>query len=256
MQGIRSLHPTRPAGLLGVPLEIRQQIYRYFLVRRVPIELDFLNFHPYQWSDEFCKWLDVERNTAVLLVSRQLSEEALDVLYGENVFKVVLHGGRPNILSQFAPANRQRIRRLQLVLRPMGVSYGSPLNLDSQIWPPILANLAKLCIVAQQPLEPRHYYNAPSLEQDMDEWLTWLKPVLEYVNQYVSSGTVVEVDDDDREETSELVKECLPNGYRKVQTRTGDLCFMRGEFSWESGYWDDDYTPNFADTWGEDWYSD
>lgn len=66
----------------------------------------------------------------------------------------------------------------------------------------------------------------------MDEWLTWLKPVLEYVNQYVSSGNVVEVDDDDRKETNELVKECLSNGYRKVPTRTGDLCFMRGEFSW------------------------
>ncbi|KAI9768246.1 MAG: hypothetical protein M1840_005076 [Geoglossum simile] len=89
--------------------------------------------------------------------------------------------------------------------------------------------------MAQQPLEARHYYNAPSLEQEMDEWLTWLKPVLEYVNQYVSSGYIVEVDDDDREETSELVKECLPNGCRKVQTRTGGLCFMRGEFSPESG---------------------
>lgn len=65
----------------------------------------------------------------------------------------------------------------------------------------------------------------------MHEWLTQLKPVLECVNQYVSSRATIEVDDNDMEETSELVKKCLPNGYRKVRTWTGEMCFMRGVFS-------------------------
>lgn len=73
--------------------------------------------------------------------------------------------------------------------------------------------------------------NAPRPEQKMHEWLTQLKPGLELVNQYVTSRATIEVDDNDMEETSELVKKCLSNGYRKVRTRTGDIWFMRGVFS-------------------------
>ena len=60
--------------------------------------------------------------------------------------------------------------------------------------------------------------NAPMLEQEMHKWLTNCKAILEYVNQHVSSRATIEVDDNDREETSELVKKCLSNGYRKAQT--------------------------------------
>jgi len=81
--------------------------------------------------------------------------------------------------------------------------------------------------VAQQPLETGTFDNAPRPEQEMHEWLTELKPVLECVNQYVSSRATIEVDDDDNEETSELIKKCLPNDYRKVRTRIGDICVKR-----------------------------
>jgi len=231
MRGIQSLHPTRPTGLLGIPLEIRLEIYRYFLIRQEPIKLQFLTFHPNQWPSKDDNPLNAKRRTVVLLISRQLSEEALNVLYGENVFEVALHWGSQSILSQFAPANRQRIRRLQILARPTGVFYGSPLNLNPHILPPILASLTRLYIVPQQPLEVRTFDNAPRLEQEMHKWLAWLKPVLEYVNQYVSSRATIEVDDNDMEETSELVKRCLPNGYRKVRTLAGDMWFMRGMFS-------------------------
>lgn len=82
--------------------------------------------------------------------------------------------------------------------------------------------------MAQQPLKARTFDNAPTLEQEVHEWLTELKPVLECVNQYVSSRATIEVDDNDMEETSELIKKCLPNGYRKVRTRIGDIIFERG----------------------------
>lgn len=95
---------------------------------------------------------------------------------------------------------------------------------------PILASLRRLCIVALQP-DARTFDNAPRLEQEMHEWLTVLKPVLECVNQYVSSRATIDVDDNDMEETSELIKKCLPNGYRKVRTRIGDMIFERGMFS-------------------------
>lgn len=244
MRTMQSTHPIHATSLLDFPLEIRQNIYRYILVRQQPVDLHSLNFHPrYQWL----------QNTAILLVSRQVSEETRNVLYGDNIFQVLLHGGSQNILSRFAPANRERIRHLLLVLRPMGVSYGRPLDLDAHIWPSILPKLIKLCIVAQQPLEPAHYLNDPIFAQQMDDWLSWIQPILEYLNRYVPSRTILEIDDDNRQETSELLRQCLSNGFRKVRTRTGDECFRRGSFTWESGYWHDNYNTIFADIWWEDY---
>lgn len=234
MRGIQSLHPIQPTGLLGVPLEIRLEIYRYLLTRRELIESQPPIFYDDQWPNKDFP-LNTKRHPVVLLVSRQLSEEALNVLYGENVFEFSLSRSSQTILSQFAPANRQRIRRLQLSAYHSIPYYVSLLDLNRRILlplleslAPILASLTRLYIVAQQPLEARTFDNAPKLEREMHKWLTQLKRVLECVNQYVSSRATIEVDDNDMEETSELVKKCLPNGYRKVRTRTGDVCFERG----------------------------
>jgi hypothetical protein len=69
----------------------------------------------------------------------------------------------------------------------------------------------------------------------------WVRPFLQCFGQHLSRETIVQVDDDGLLETGELVKECLPDGYRKVRCRfVGDLIFKRGEFSLELGYWDDD----------------
>lgn len=54
-------------------------------------------------------------------------------------------------------------------MQPQGVSYGR--MLDSTLWSPILAELTKLSIVAQQPLQARTYFNAPSFKQEMEEIL-------------------------------------------------------------------------------------
>ena len=225
MQGIQSLHLTQPTGLLGIPLKIRLEIYRYSLIRRKPINLQFLNYRLYQSLHENYKPLNPKGHT-VVLVSRQISEEALNVLYGENVFEITLHQGNQRFPSEFAPTNMQRIRRLQLFVRA-NISCGPPLKLNPYISPPILASLTRLYIVAWQPLEAKTFNNAPRLEREMHKWPTELKLVLEYVNQYVSSRATIEVDDNDMGETSELVKKCFPNGYRKVRTRTGDIWFER-----------------------------
>jgi hypothetical protein len=198
-----------------------------------------LFFYPNQKLDKDYP-LNTEIHPVVLLVSRQLSEEALNVLYGENVFEFCLRSSIQTIFSQFAPANRQRIRRLQLLASHGIPFYESPLDLNRHVPPPILeslapilASLTRLYIVAEQPL---------GSERETQKWLTQLKFVLEYVNQYVSSRATIEVDDNNMEETSELVKKCFPNGYRKVRTQTGDA------------YWSDDPTP--TDLWWDDGCSD
>ena len=53
---------------------------------------------------------------------------------------------------------------------------------------------------------------------------------------------MVEVDDDDKKETSAVMREFF--NYRKIQTKQGDVYFMRNDYSMESGYWDDDYVDD------------
>ena len=61
---------------------------------------------------------------SLLQVSRQISDEWLNVLYGDNVFKTTRHSdGEYYLKTIFCDANRRRIQHIMLVLRPMGVSY-------------------------------------------------------------------------------------------------------------------------------------
>jgi hypothetical protein len=242
-------------------------IYFPLLVRSA-VHVQDLNFRVDPWIrsmweepeqlDLFDDMEDIfpKRTTGILSVSRQISEEALNVLYGRNLFIVLVHGGAHDKLLKFGTANIQRIRHLRLVAQPMGICYPEPMKFDSRLWAPLLTNLRQLCLVVQQPLRARGYYNAPSLEEDMREWVAWLEPILRYLAENITKTTIVGIDDNDLVKTGELVQKCFPSGYEKVQTVTGDKIFMRGEFSWESGYWDDwdNGGMSFADGGiGDDW---
>jgi hypothetical protein len=60
---------------------------------------------------------------------------------------------------------------------------------------------------------------------------------------HLSSDTIVKVDDNEQLETRDLAKRYLRGGYHAVRCRLGDFIFKRGDFSLESGYWDDDDGP-------------
>lgn len=51
----------------------------------------------------------------------------------------------------------------------------------------------------------------------------------------MAQGCLVEADGDDGKETNTLMRECLPSGYREVQTLADDLFFRRDEFPADSG---------------------
>jgi hypothetical protein len=196
-----------------------------------------------------------KRKTGILSVSRQISEKALNVLYGSNLFMVQINGGAHDNLIRFGTDNIRRIQHLRLVAQPMGICYPKTLKIETQLWVPLLADLNRLCLVAQQPLEARGYYNAPSLEEDVSKWVAWLEPILQYLVRNIAKTTIVEIDDDnDLVKTGELVQKYFSPGYKKVNTIVGDRMFMRGEFSWKTGYWNDDGPMDFADGgMGDDW---
>jgi hypothetical protein len=203
-------------------------------------------------------WKPNKNKNSIFLLSKRISEEALDVLYGDNVFKLHLHGvGEHYLKKNFTDRNRQRMRYLLLIARPMGVSYTPGKVVDDALWRSILPHLKGLRIVAEQPVEAGGYYNAPTLEQDMDCWVSWFRPFLQCFGRHLSIRTNVQIDDNGRAETGALIKECLPHGYREIRCRhAGDLIFKRGQFSWESGYWDDDDRPENSRDADGDWGSD
>ena len=233
---------------LDTPLEIRREIYRHCLLRRDPVCIHhpFPNRHPYSGR------VIPEYNNSLLLVSRQVGSEALVVLYGENVFEVYLSkGGEADLKKFFAEANIGRVRRMEIttpsgsITTPSGFDYppfdrvNYKYKLDSKLWSPFLANLTKLSIVVQQPLRYRPYYKAPPMKKG----LKWLRVNLQEIASHLPRSCIVEVDDDNREETRALMGESFPGGYRKVQTLSGDVYFGRND------YW---FSDEQSDSSGED----
>jgi hypothetical protein len=135
-------------------------VYRHLLVAKRRINLDrllpakpwkTLGHHPGLY-------------TAVLRVCRQVSAEALTVLYGENKFSVIVFGSRPTLLERhFSEPNRLRLRKL-IFLHPCWDYWAGsddpysedeelisnlstpPVALDLDIWRPIFANLTSLTL--------------------------------------------------------------------------------------------------------------
>ncbi len=167
-----------------------------------------------------------DEKMSLLLISKQVGYEALNVLYGDNIFQKLLHeNGGLCLLNHLSEANRHRIRKIQIVLQPLGCLHGR--TLDFTLWSPIFARLMKLTIVAQNPSEAPEFYRVPTSEQAMQQWMAWARSVLQYIVPQLSTSCIIEVDDGDRKETSALMKDCLPTGYRGVHTSEGDIFFLR-----------------------------
>ena len=199
-----------PTGFLDLPLELRLQIYRYCLVRNDTIDVD--EFSYYYDSAEVR-----DDKKSLLLVSKKIGSEALDVLYGDNVFQIALHGRAGYYLQHhFTEANRQKFRMIQVLLRrPTGIGFGR--DEDSTIFSPILANLKKFSIVP--PHQMVHRYS----KRDTQEWNSWLGGILQYFACQLPRSCILEVEDDYMREFAALVKEYLHCVHRKVQIVPGGL---------------------------------
>src|SRR5207247_2224933 len=128
-------------------------------------------------------------------LSKQISEECLDILYGENMFELYLNGGGEHYLRKnFTEVNTRRMRYLLLIAQPMGFSYKPGGIPDNVLWASILPSLKVLRIVTEQPIRSPGYFGAPTLEQLMDCWVKWIRPFLECFGQHLIAGTTVQVD--------------------------------------------------------------
>jgi len=223
---------AHPTGILDLPLELRREIYRHCLIRKGFIDAYFVLIDEYSFSE----WGIRDNKKSLLLVSKQISEEASEILYGENTFSYLFNADSGYYFKKnFSVSNIARIRKLCVIMQDSGCQYPNDMP-DMTLWSPILARLTRLVVVAKQPLEPRTYWNAPSFESELREWESWFGATVGYISQQVPSTVVVEVDDDDRAETDALVKKYFADRHRKVCTIRGDLLFNRRAYSVESGY--------------------
>ncbi|KAE9979731.1 hypothetical protein EG327_006915 [Venturia inaequalis] len=287
-----STKPSKTTNFLNLPPELRLKIYRHRLIWMNLIRVSDLK--PYVYSHQIAYLHDpllsllkeqadvlsptnkhkirprvrsssgslvmMEKNDdikSLLLLSKDISEEAIQVLYGENMFEWDFHrslgftGYLRNFLFDFPVENQQRIRRLRFVVNHRSVIH--PLySADKIFWSPILARLTTLELVLLGPLngseeeeeeedEEEEYwsYNRPPRPWVgrtrfadyngilKEEWFQWLTPWLQYIAKTVPPGLKVSVDDGGSIDTGHVVQECFAGRHRKFETFRGDFHYGR-----------------------------
>ncbi|KAE9989935.1 hypothetical protein EG327_002077 [Venturia inaequalis] len=226
-------NPQNPARhFLDLPLELRYEVYRHFFSRRACAPLHGRS-HPQQQQPD---------PIALLLVAKSVSEEALDILYGESLYKINLPGTpSAEFETHITKRNMQRIRRVQLQLfrnKDSCVNGLGKRQLDTQTDALALAGITKLEIVPVA----ASWYSAgnPYCEEERQNWLQWFEGLVEYTRSKVSSTLRVELDNDDGEEATNAIvcTRHFPKRFRNVQTEAGDYYFCREDLgeTCEEGY--------------------
>ena len=180
---------TKPIGLFDIPLETRLRVYNYCIPRKRIVEVSGPRFHvrwPAKEDDDTQEfegednswdveeednsldfgsvasdsvidhWKISENRKSLLLVSKQIGEEALDLLYGENIFKLHLHGeGEYFLRKNFSGRNRRRMRYTLVIAQPMGVSFKPGRKPDNALWSSTLPNLKILRLIHSNPSQLR-----------------------------------------------------------------------------------------------------
>ncbi|KAF2465450.1 uncharacterized protein BDR25DRAFT_378606 [Lindgomyces ingoldianus] len=248
---VPTLPPPNFSAFLALPLEIRQQeSVRVSLIDEEVSdkedEYEACKLDNYcQISQRYRPRISPSRRSALprlLLVCRQITDEVRAMLYGGNTFTVNVHGdGQSSLVGLFSSETREKMRKMILVLRPMGVSYHPGFCMDPKIWDGVLGSLSILGVIAEQP-EPPSPYAWPRVEPEdvFEEWTVWLTPILEYLGQALPRTAQIVVDANKEEDTVHILEKVIPGRCHFQRLRAADSIFRRGEFSLESGYWDDD----------------
>ncbi|KAF2493096.1 hypothetical protein BU16DRAFT_71344 [Lophium mytilinum] len=211
-----------PTGFLRLPAELRNEIYHYCLVQDTFNDACFssrgLIYSNLLNRSGPCS--DLETN--LLLVSKQVREEAYGIMYSKNTFRYPFdYDNGLRLRTNFTPAEIGRIRKLCIVIE----GYDAALP-DMELWSPILAQLNRLIIVAREPLD----YTLSRGEKEVARRI-WFDTVMTFISAHIPDSLVVDVDDGHGEEERSWIELYFPGRYRKMETIDGDLIFNRGEWA-------------------------
>lgn len=212
-QKIRHQSPrNRNAGFLHLPFELRVKVYEYYI-------------HQGHTINVLKTWLLYQANK-MLLVSRQVTTDVLELLFTRNTFELPINAEGELALSQnFSAQHRFLMRSLLVTIVPIGKSYGHS-QPDVFLWAAMIQHLTSLQIVVSLPIPPvRHMQIA------LNRWYDWVAPYFEVFTRHVNASTKVLVDVNGLEAAGNVVKDFLPSRAQFVRLQGGDLIFLRGIYS-------------------------
>ncbi|KAB5577493.1 hypothetical protein GE09DRAFT_520384 [Coniochaeta sp. 2T2.1] len=185
---------------------------------------------------------------SLLLTSKQVREEALDILYGENVFRFVYAAEGDDF--EEVPFPKKKLFRMKHVMLVFGAEELSDAVFDEDLdpevgrlgygygketWAKLLRGLKTLRLVADMPddgAEHRMFANPDEhckrfMRGKHEEWSEELSELLKYVGETVSPGAAILADVDEMKVTSKLLDSLLQRSWKHVRTTTGDELHMR-----------------------------
>lgn len=216
--------------LFTLPTEIRLKIFGFCVPRKCAIKVTSAMYRPYGVEpvvstrdpsfdhDKFSNTSPLWTN--ILHVSKQMSDECLDILYGENLFEVYLkRGAEATLKKTFSKENLQRIRFI-LAIAP-GPCFSGELNPpDIPFWAMTIPNLKLFEWVTQPDKRAEQQMSDLVMQQGLEGWMEWTDAYLDCFGEFLVDGVEfkMRLDKGDGE-------------YRQI----GRLAFRRGPFFKKDG---------------------
>ena len=172
--------------------------------------------------------------SGLLFVCRQITNEIKPMIYRNISLTVdICDGGEACLASVFSPETREHFRKMILVLTSDTLCDGADIKMNPTVWDQLLKNLSILGLVIESP---------ESWISDYEEknWTAWLTITLEYINRASSTEMKIVADTNKMAEATQIVEKAMPGRCNFQNLRDGDKIFERAEYSYASGYWDDD----------------
>ncbi|KAI1073066.1 hypothetical protein LB507_008981 [Fusarium sp. FIESC RH6] len=170
----------------------------------------------------------------LLFVCRHITDEIKPMIYRSVTLTVdICDGGEAYMASVFSLETREHFRKMILVVTSDTLCDGADFEMNPKVWDQVLKNLSILGIVIEPPESWISYYEEKN-------WTAWLTTTLEYINRATSTEMKIVADTNKMAEATQIVEKAMPGRCNFQNLRDGDKIFERAEYSYASGYWDDD----------------
>ena len=157
----RSSFPFAQPTILGVPLEIRGEIYSHLPIIPTPIQIPKLG---------------PKTNPALSTPSLEAGQRGRhDVLYRENTFQFLLNGCTRKHITAIHPRNRSLVRKFESNSKFPADRDVPPVSLDDWFWASVVAKLTKLALITHYQLFRSLPVLPLTLEDMTAAWIDWLR---------------------------------------------------------------------------------
>lgn len=173
-------------------------------------------------------------NTSLFRVSKQISREALDFFYGENMFMFDLFNDTSEyFVKSLSKNNLPRIKRFKLRFQ------SGPWHLDifnSEIWTPFLGQLKTLQVqwLAYEPKVPEEESEEESEELPEEEaWLRFIARIMRFIAERIPPGKCVELNNHSTVQVMKVMQETFTSCVVKERDYEWVTSEEEEQFDWD-----------------------